>query len=88
MRTGFGGRTHPSAEASADVEGHDEVGDDQDHAHHQHRQPDDVRDRQQLGDVDVTGVRTAAQAGDAALEAFVEGAGDVAAVERAAAARS
>src|SRR5829696_2135698 len=67
---------------SAQVQGYDEVGHDQDHAHHEHREAHDVGDRQQLGDVDVTGVGTTAEPGDAALEALVEGAGDVAAVER------
>ena len=42
----------------------------------------DVGDRQQLGDVDVAGVGPAAQPGDAAAHRLVEGAGDVAAVER------
>ena len=45
----------------------------------------DVRDRQQLGDVDVPGVGPAAQPGDAAPDRLPQRAGDVAAVERAAA---
>ena len=45
----------------------------------------DVGDRQQLGDVDVPGVGPAAQPGDAAADRLPERAGDVAAVERAAA---
>src|SRR5215217_2911790 len=45
-----------------DVQGHDEVADDQHDPHDQHRHRDDVGDRQQLGDVDVPGVGATAQA--------------------------
>ena len=45
------------------MEGHDEVGNDQHDAHDQEDAGHDVRDRQQLGDVDVAGVGTADAAG-------------------------
>src|SRR5690242_15537468 len=69
------------ARSRFDVERDDEVADDQHHAHHQHGHRDDVRDRQELGHVDVPGVGTSPQPGRAAAHRLPQGAGDVAAVQ-------
>ena len=46
-----------------EVQGYDDVADDQHHAHHQHDRRHDVGDRQQLGDVDVARGRGGRAAG-------------------------
>src|SRR5689334_4843758 len=60
----------------------DDVGDDEQHAHHHDHTGRDVRDRQQLGDVDVARVGAAEQLGEAALDALPDRAQHVPAVQR------
>src|SRR6476619_6110530 len=77
-------RARPStapAGSRVDVEGYDEVAHDQHDAHHQQARGDAVRDRQQLGDVDVPGVRATTQQGEPAPDRLPQRTGDVPAVE-------
>src|SRR5215217_2437603 len=68
-----------SVMSSAQFHGVDDVGVDQDHTHQHKEATHGVRDRQHLGDVDVSGVRLAPEPGESAAHRLVEFAGDVAA---------
>src|SRR4051812_38426888 len=68
--------------SSADPDWVDDVGPDQQRAHHDEHGGRGVRDRQQLRHVGVPRVGSAAESGDPAADRFVQRSGDVAAVER------
>src|SRR6476620_3585612 len=71
----------PAGAGSAELDGLDEVGVDEQGGHHDEHRRHGIRDGQCLGDIHVPGVGAVQQPGGVALQSLPQGPGDVAAVQ-------